>query len=145
MWLSCEASVTVDDVTISCHTGPGDLVEVSSLRLQFVPSSSDEQLMCSNFTVIDDSIYEGTETFFVHLEIETKAVSVHIPRATVYINDNDVITVGIQSADYQTMEGDEQVEVCLVMAGHTDTNVNCSVSTLPGSATQGQNICTAYQ
>ena len=71
------------------------------------------------------------------LSIDNTAVSVHIPRATVYIADNDGVTVGFQSVNYEVSEGDGQVEVCLVMDGRTEIDVINSILAEPGSAVQG--------
>lgn len=120
--------------------GGADFTSVISQEITFQASQDDNQTLCSDFNLINDTIYEPTERFAIILAVEngTSGVSIHIPRATVDILDNDEVSVGFEASSYETNEGAGHVEVCLVMNGITETEVECTITTQPATATLGE-------
>ena len=52
-------------------------------------SANDDQLLCMSVGIIDDSLVEGNEMFFVDITTSAAQVSVSPSRHTVTIVDND--------------------------------------------------------
>ena len=69
-------------------------------------------------------------------------MSIHIPMAIVDILDNDGVSVGFEASSYSVSEGAGHVEVCLVMDGRTETEVECTITTQPGTASLGETCST---
>ena len=98
---------------------------------------------CTSIVVMDDQILEDEEQFTVYILFSDPAL--YIPdyptlsnsSAVVTIEDNDHITVWLESSLYQVGEGVGQVSVCIILNGTTGKEVPITLSSHPGTARNG--------
>lgn len=111
-----------------------------SLPLVFhpLPGSLNNQRVCRNLSLLEDDIFEDQESLSVVMEVSHPRVSIHIGRATVFIQDNDEVSLSFLSPAATVPEDVGQVEACVELQGSTEVAVEYSVATLSASA---QGMC----
>ena len=110
--------------------------------MDFDPSSqpllftSNISRACAHFTVIDDVILEGVESFEVSLSAEEDpAILFGLSSVVVEIVDNDHVMVGVVEDSYTVAEEGGAVEVCIRLTGAIERVVTVTMATEGGSAT----------
>lgn len=134
-------------VTVQHFTGPGSATSGSDYQaVNGTLSWANGDTAAKTFTVpiIDDTVVEQTETFFVTLNSPTGGATLGAPvTATVSIADNDVAppqpvgTLQFSSSSYATAEGQGSVLITATRSGGSNGGVTVQYSTAPGSATAG--------
>jgi len=93
-----------------------------------------------NVPILDDSTFEGNETFTVTLSGATGATLGGPSVATITINDNEVApsgTLSLQSTSYTVLEAATNVTVTVTRTGGTNGAVSVQYATSNGTATSG--------
>ena len=115
---------------------------LSSAGLDFEPSpqplffTSNSSRACTSFTIIDDVILEGVESFEVSLSAEEDpAILFSHSSVVVEIQDNDRVTVGLIKESYTVVEEGGAVEVCIRLNGAIERVVIVTLATEGASAT----------
>ena len=93
-----------------------------------------EQKVCHNLTLFDDSLLENQESLTITMEVSHPGVSIHINRATVIIMDDDEVTLSLRSSASVVSEDVGQVRVCVDLEGSTEKTIEYSIVTQPGTA-----------
>lgn len=75
-----------DNVTLEFAGGGQDYVDATSMMLQFSSTSSKS---CVNITIVNDNLYENTESFRVALNTSDPDAVLTPDEATVIIDDNN--------------------------------------------------------
>ena len=88
--------------------------------MDFQPEEVSEQLRCIDVSVIDDATFEETEQFFIIIEVDDVAVSLHVKRMSVLIHDDDRVTLTLKTPQDTVLEGEENVTVCVQLSGRTE-------------------------
>lgn len=114
-------------------TTPGDYTATSG-DLTFAPNETSKQF---TVPIVDDSIYEGNESFNVTLSNPTGGAAIRAPStAQVNIQDNDPApAVKFSSANYSANEGDGTALLTITKAGATEVATTVYYKTRDGSAT----------
>jgi hypothetical protein len=101
--------------------------------LTFGPNETTKQF---TVPIMDDAVFEETETFFVTLSEPTGGAAVRAPStAQVHISDNDPApTVQFGSANYSVNEGAGAVTVTITKTGATATTTTAYYKTRNGTA-----------
>jgi len=110
-------------------------------------------LQCESVTILNDTILESNETFFVQMESTDSSVNITLGSASVTILDDDseykinfksemscisilpsyflsaVVTVQLQQPRYSISEQDGTVMVCAVLSGETERILQVILST----------------
>ena len=73
------------------------------------------------------------------MEVSHPRVSIHIERATVFIQDNDEVSLSFLSPTATVSEDVGQVEACVELQGSTEVAIEYSVATQSASA-QGRYV-----
>ena len=129
-----------------------DFITTSAV-LTFNASTS---LQCDQVIIINDSILENNETFFVQLESSDDVVTVSLNSAPVTIIDDDcefwiiqyecwlgvfkalflptVINVGLQDTEHTINEQSGVLTVCAVLDGETERDLQVTLSTQSNTA-----------
>ena len=98
--------------------------------------TSNSSQACASFTIIDDVILEGVESFEVILSAEEDpAILFARSSVVVEIEDNDRVTVSVVKTHYTVAEEGGAVEVCIRLTGTIETAVNVTMATEGASAT----------
>ena len=84
-----------------------------------MPAETNEQLICVNFSLIDDSIFEDNETFLVSMRVHHSAVSIHIRETTITILDDDHVTLAFTISEDTVAENVGVYDVCVQLSGPT--------------------------
>ena len=132
-------AVTVKYATGDFPTGPGSATasqdySTSTGTLTFEPSETMKQF---TVPILNDAVYEETETFFVTLSNPTGGAAVRSPStAQVHINENDAPPrVQFSSAEYSTTEGHGFATLVMTKTGATARSVTVHYKTRDGTAT----------
>ena len=114
-------------------TAPGDYTATSG-DLTFAPNETNKQF---TVPIVDDSVYEGNETFNVTLSNPTGGAAVRAPwTAQVSIQDNDPApAVKFSSANYSANESDGTATLTLTKSGATEVPATVYYKTRDGTAT----------
>ena len=97
--------------------------------------TSNSSRACASFTIIDDIILEGVESFEVSLSAEEDpAILFGLSSVVVEIEDNDHVTVGMIKESYAVAEEGGAVEVCIRLTGTIERVVTVTMATEGGSA-----------
>ena len=91
--------------------------------------------MCLDIPIVRDTILENTETFHATIITADDSVRLTIPETTVFILDDDTVTVGIQELEYLVVEGEGSVQVCVHLEeGSFEREISVQLQTSPGTA-----------
>ena len=115
-------------------------------------------MQCSNVTIRDDAILEGTETLTLQLSTSSPRVEITNSTATVIIQDDDsklrsklgrhlhlhlriyisplhpvAVELRILQPSYTLEEGSSQ-DVCVALNGQLERNISATLSTVEGTA-----------
>lgn len=104
-------------------TADADYTPIST-TLTFTSSESDEQEICTDASIVDDSIFEYDESFEIVLVVDHSAVSVHIGETMVTILDDDHVTLSLAASQTTLPESMEEWEMCVQLAGQTERDVS---------------------
>jgi hypothetical protein len=117
----------------STATGSQDYA-TSTGTLTFEPSETMKQF---TVPILEDAVYEATETFFVTLSNPTGGAAVRAPStAQVHISENDPPpTVQFSSSNYNANEGAGAATLTITKAGATDVQSTVYYKTRDGTAT----------
>jgi hypothetical protein len=109
-----------------------------STTLTFSMADSMVQEMCVNVSVVDDSIFEGDESFSVLLRIVHAAVSIHINQSMVTIVDNDHVTLSLEASGATVPENAGVWEACVLLSGSSERNIGYNITVNP---LEGRSVC----
>ena len=125
---------SITTLTRSLHLSSAGLdFDSSPQPLLFTSNSS---RACASFTIINDVILEGVESFEVSLSAEEDpAILFGLSSVVVEIEDDDQVTVGVVEESYTVAEEGGAVEVCIRLAGTIERVVTVTMATEGGSAT----------
>ena len=87
--------------------------------------------------IIDDDLLESTEQFSVLLSNNMSRVNVVTELMQVTIEDNDLVTVGLNRTEFLVLEeqvGGANITVCTVLRGKLQKNVTVFLTTESSSA-----------
>ena len=114
-------------------TAPEDYTATSG-DLTFAPNETSKQF---TVPIVDDSVYEGNEGFYVTLSNPTGGAAVRYPStAGINIQDNDPMpAVKFSSASYSVSEGAGTVTLTLTKSGATEVSAEVYYKTRDGTAT----------
>ena len=98
----------------------------------FQPDSTN--LQCLIITVLDDTTMEGIESFKVSLSTTDNAVSIASDTTTVFILDDDRVTIGLEYEEYIVAEHNETITVCAKVDGKFDRDFQIMLTTTPDTA-----------
>lgn len=114
-------------------TAPGDYIATSG-DLTFAPNETTKQF---TVPIVEDTIYEGNESFNVILSNPTGGAAVRDPwTAGVSIQDNDPAPgVRFSSASYSTSEGAGNATLTITKTGATEVPATVYYKTRDGTAT----------
>ena len=105
--------------------------------------TSNSSQACVSFTIINDVILEGVESFEVSLSAEEDpTILFDLSSVVVEIVDNDHVTVGVVEESYTVSEEGGAVEVCIRLTGAIEIAVSVTMATEDGSATGECELCT---
>lgn len=114
-------------------TAPGDYTNTAG-DLTFAPNETTKQF---TVPIIDDSIWEGNQSFNVTLSNPTGGAAIRAPStAQINIQDNDPMPgVKFSSATYSTSEGAGTATLTLTKSGATEVAAEVYYKTRDGTAT----------
>ena len=113
--------------------------ETFSHSFTFQPLASNEQKICQNLTLLDDTLLEDEESLTVTMDVNHHGVSIHINQANVIIIDDDEVTLSLRSSRSVVPEDVGQVSVCVDLEGSTEKTVEYNIVLQPGTA-QGMHV-----
>ncbi|XP_064384002.1 uncharacterized protein LOC135332992 [Halichondria panicea] len=121
------------ELPLVVQTSGPDLEEMT----EFITSFPNE-LVCVNFTVVDDELFEGLlEVVGITIKSANTSIGNFSETFLLYIGDNDE-TPQFEQSSYTVTEGDPQFQVCVVFT--TDSNMQVESSLIfssDGSAKSG--------
>jgi Calx-beta domain-containing protein len=106
-------------------------------------STGDSANKTFNIPIIDDSVYEGNETFTVTLSGASGSTAGSPSTMTITINENEVAqygTLSLSPATYSVLEGATTVTVSVTRAGGTDGPVSVQYAASNGTAASGSDF-----
>ena len=110
-----EKTVTVTFTTQDGTATSSDPQDFTSLSNNAVFDQATSRA-CADISIINDAIFEDSETFTVTVSGVEQGVDFVSPAsATVTILDNDIVTIGFEMARYEGNEG-EMTEVCVAVS-----------------------------
>ncbi|MEA2439983.1 MAG: hypothetical protein QOH76_1407 [Thermoleophilaceae bacterium] len=131
--LSSSAPVLVN-VTYSTRdssaVAPGDYTATSSGTATFAANQTTTTI---TVPIVNDSVHEATEHFFVDLEASSPSTAIGRPTATGTIVDNDATSIGIGDATVSESAGTANFTVTL--SNPSASTVTATYATANGSAT----------
>ena len=135
---TANGAVTVKYSTGDFPAGPssakaGQDYSATTGTLNFGPSETMKQF---SVPILDDAVYEETETFFVTLSDPTGGAAVRAPStAQVHISENDPApTVQFGSANYSVNESAGAATLTITKTGATETTTTAYYKTRDGTA-----------
>lgn len=90
-------------------------------------------MICTNFSIIDDSTVEETENFIVQLTGEDRVIPLN-DRTRIFINDTDVVDVDFSQSTYSVSETDGEVTVCVNLDAEVEKKVTVELVTIEETA-----------
>ena len=89
------------------------------------------QEMCVNISVVEDSVFEGEESFRVSLRSAHSAVVVLTGESIITIQDNDQVTLSLDVEEAAVSEGVGVWEACVLLSGSTEKTIPYQLQLLP--------------
>lgn len=150
-----EKTVTVELVTIEDTAQQLMDFTYTHTEVTFEPRGDIQQ--CVGIPIINDSVVETKEQFLVYMFDSDRSrvadrdsredVQIDLPgsgggvevitggvECVVVIEDDDKVRIGMEQPQYDVVESEGNVHVCLVLEGEIERSVDVSVQTVDGSA-----------
>lgn len=90
-------------------------------------------MSCTNFSIIDDSTVEETESFTVQLTGEDRVIPLN-DQTQIFINDTDVVDVDFNQSMYSVSETDDEVRICVNLDAEVEKRVTVELVTIDDTA-----------
>ena len=139
-----DGSIIVDYTTLNESATAGADYTLSMGTLSFADGITSQNI---TIPIIDDSIYEGDETFSVNLSNVTGGATLGANQsAQITITENDPVpvagTLQFSGAGYTPAENDVSVTLTVIRTNGSDGEVSVDFSSLDGNASSGEDYQT---
>ena len=134
------SSITVDYATADGTAKAGSDYTATSGTVTFAPGETQKTVL---IPVLDDSVYEGNQSFTLSIS-NVSGATLAASSASFTIDDNEAVPqLSLDSSSQSVTESDGTISFAVTLSGLSETPVTCSYAATGVNATEGVDFGTA--